>query len=621
MKIDFATLAFGYRVKAGGNTPNWATALGQGKEHKINNDAAIDEILKGMIYSSVSLKNISTKIGKGGNVVSGDSSGSPIVMAAVFSKVYINRTLIDGGKFILIITRDTSKSHYGRLRLKYGPSNTFDNHDTCFSNSDFFALVRRQLSLAEDACWFVSDMSIANQDTLILKTTIVNPDGMVEYVDSAELHSSWKAEELVETARNTGGDNILLYGVPGAGKSHYIDHTICQDVSDEFKERVVFHPDYTYSDFVGQIMPENNDGKISYPFKPGPFTRILTKAQEDKNNNYYLIIEEINRGNAPAIFGDIFQSLDRDINGTSKYGITNSDIASEVLGAYYKDEKVYIPSNLYILATMNTADQNVFTLDTAFKRRWTMKSIPNNISECEHHDKSICGTPITWGFFAKTINSKIIEFGADNLSSEDNRLGAYFISGNELDNSEIFGEKVLMYLWNDAFKYNRPEIFKSDYRTLEELLEGFKTLKFRVFLESLGFSNDLMNKADSNLSEEEYLNNKKEEQVNLYIAIRDKIKEKVPNLYSYTTKSKQYIGIGSDNCLKKSFAEAMFKSSNIISFEIEKPFNEELLPLGTEIEYNGSHDHYFKIDVDIDSDLDDIVEAILNSYEQLKKDN
>ena len=102
MRIDFATLAFGYQIKVGGGTPNWATALGQGKEYKINDNPQIDEIIKGMVYSSVSLSKVSTKIGKGGHVVVGDEAGSPFVLASVFSKVYINSSLVSNGKFILL---------------------------------------------------------------------------------------------------------------------------------------------------------------------------------------------------------------------------------------------------------------------------------------------------------------------------------------------------------------------------------------------------------------------------------------------------------------------------------------------------------------------------------------
>ena len=203
--------------------------------------------------------------------------------------------------------------------------------------------------------------------------------------------------KLMETegknVSKTLGDNILLYGVPGCGKSHEIKINYCDD--DNFMERAVFHPDYTYSDFIGQILPKvSADGKVTYEFEPGPFTRILEKAVNNEGT-YYLVVEEINRGNAPAIFGDIFQLLDRDDNGESEYGISNEAIAEYV----YKDKekKVKIPGNLYILATMNTSDQNVFTLDTAFKRRWSMKRIENNIDECDFADQDVCESGISWG--------------------------------------------------------------------------------------------------------------------------------------------------------------------------------------------------------------------------------
>ena len=121
-------------------------------------------------------------------------------------------------------------------------------------------------------------------------------------------------ENKESVKRKTGAENILLYGVPGAGKSHEIKTKYCDD--EKYMERVVFHPDYTYSDFVGQILPrveKDKDGndKLKYVFTPGPFTKLLKNAQNDPGNYYYLVIEELNRGNAPAIFGEVFQLLDR----------------------------------------------------------------------------------------------------------------------------------------------------------------------------------------------------------------------------------------------------------------------------------------------------------------------
>lgn len=301
--------------------------------------------------------------------------------------------------------------------------------------------------------------------------------------ESAELET-----ENVQVDRISGGENVILYGVPGCGKSHEIKTKYCDNK--EFMERIVFHPDYTYSDFIGQILPKTDGEKISYPFVAGPFTVILEKAIHHPENMYYLVIEEINRGNAPAIFGEVFQLLDRE-NGESEYGINNFDIAKYIYGAGKEGEEIKIPSNLTILATMNTADQNVFTLDTAFKRRWTLRSIKNDIAGCDHAGTYIEGTKITWRYFAEKINDTIIDINNGSLSSEDTRLGAYFVKEADLKDRKIFAEKVLMYLWNDAFKYDRDKVFKSEYKTLEDLLDAFCDSGFAVFHSQLGFDETL----------------------------------------------------------------------------------------------------------------------------------
>lgn len=279
---------------------------------------------------------------------------------------------------------------------------------------------------------------------------------------------------------NKKGQNILLYGAPGVGKSHLIESQYCSDLNKI--ERVVFHPDYMNTDFIGQILPTVYEGMVNYDFKAGAFTRILKKAIENTSEHYYLIIEEINRGNAPAIFGEIFQLLDRDLNGVSKYAISNQDIAQQV----YDDveRKIRIPANLTILATMNTADQNVFTLDTAFQRRWQMQMIENNIDKCGFKDIRILDTSVTWGAFNTVINQHILDNNSLTMSSEDKRLGAYFISEDVLvqDLSKqtdhiFFSEKVLKYLWDDVYKFNREQLFDSHYQSLEQVINNFSSNK------------------------------------------------------------------------------------------------------------------------------------------------
>ena len=257
MKIDFATLAFGHKVKVGGSTPNWATALGQGKEHKINNDAEIDELLKGMVYSAVPLEKVSTKIGKGGNVVFGNVENSPVVLAALFQKVYVNDVLIDGGKYILLITRDTSMSHAGRLRVKYGPSNTYYDNEDIYSNDIFIKQMKKQLGLGENACWFVSDINIRNQNELILTATIVNDTENVEYDDTKALHMAWGKLNPTYVysidKQNKGEKNRIIFGAPGTGKSHKLEKD--SEVFGDNVERVTFHHNYSFSQFVGTYKP------------------------------------------------------------------------------------------------------------------------------------------------------------------------------------------------------------------------------------------------------------------------------------------------------------------------------------------------------------------------------
>lgn len=319
--------------------------------------------------------------------------------------------------------------------------------------------------------------------------------------------------------RLTTGTNILLYGVPGSGKSYTIQKEYCSDESR--MERLVFHPDYTYSDFVGQILPDVSEGSVTYRFTPGPFTSILKKAYENPEQEYFLIIEEINRGNAPAIFGEVFQLLDRkeEIDsendddfpiGTSEYGISNTNIAAIVYGD--PTHKVRIPSNLSIIGTMNTSDQNVFTLDTAFQRRWSMRMVNSSFANVapDFRNHSILDTTITWEGFCDGINTIILQKNARITSSEDKRLGPYFIHKSDLifdadeDNDQLsetvrmrarrnnsrFAEKVLKYLWDDAFKFSRSDVFRMDsYYSLEQVIHFFVTHRgddrFSMFTEDI----------------------------------------------------------------------------------------------------------------------------------------
>ena len=271
---------------------------------------------------------------------------------------------------------------------------------------------------------------------------------------------------------------IIFYGVPGSGKSHSIKNELVKKGITDLKEqtkRVVFHPEYTNADFVGQILPQSSDGgkSISYPFVPGPFTQILAKAYTHQNTHYALITEEINRGNAAAIFGELFQLLDRldedetessneksYEKGWSSYPINNDNINKAIQEAY-NDSKIEpfiskdkfdkyklnigirLPPNLSIFATMNTSDQNVFKLDNAFKRRLELKLIPNKFNnepkEINQRDAVVEGFDFTWNNFREAVISIIIDpdNSIDISSFADRQIGCWFAKAIKKDEKYI----------------------------------------------------------------------------------------------------------------------------------------------------------------------------------------
>lgn len=362
------------------------------------------------------------------------------------------------------------------------------------------------------------------------------PDNAIEFQNDKDCPFIQKGdfseiEDLSPTATPfTSPEQIIFYGVPGSGKSHEIkykletEYKIPEQQQDVFVERTVFHPEYTNADFIGQIMPKLVQGKTDFVFKPGPFTSILKKALCDSQNRYVLIIEEINRGNAAAIFGELFQLLDRiddeskktshegSLNtfgkGWSEYFVMNSEInnyirdsddsfdgkALDINGIHFSaNTGIRLPPNLSILATMNTSDQNVFTLDNAFQRRWDMKLIENVFGDTEEETNQRnafvdSAKQITWEKFQTAINIKISKMSEDaGLSSmEDKRLGCWFVKAVKLGNEyiiskDLFAEKVLKYLWDDAFKFCREKVFNG-YTNLESLTRDFKGDKeFSVF--------------------------------------------------------------------------------------------------------------------------------------------
>lgn len=218
------------------------------------------------------------------------------------------------------------------------------------------------------------------------------------------------------------------------------------------------------------VQDSSDEKQITYQYVPGPFMRIYAAAKQNPNNNYLLLIEEINRANVAALFGDVFQLLDRNSNGESEYKVAASEDIKKYLAkkGIYEDE-LSIPSNMYIWATMNSADQGVFPMDTAFKRRWEFEYIGIDDNEDKVKDYEIpinSNQKVNWNELRKAINTRLIEMSIN----EDKLLGPFFLSKTVLENAsdnpekfvKLFKSKVIMYLFEDAAKMKVKQLFKID---------------------------------------------------------------------------------------------------------------------------------------------------------------
>ena len=274
--------------------------------------------------------------------------------------------------------------------------------------------------------------------------------------------------ETIVVAENNGklANNLIYFGSPGTGKSYEVS----QKTNGDNVRKVTFHPEYDYSSFVGGYKPSMNGTEIIYKFVPQIFTNIYVEAWKNPTEHYFLQIEEINRGNCAEIFGDLFQLLDRADDGSSEYNVD----ASEDLYQYLVEElgegnegivnkKIKLPSNLSIIATMNTSDQSLFPMDSAFKRRWDWKYVPINYSTEDNASSNFIiqfnnEVQYKWLEFLKAVNKKIVEA----TESQDKQLGNWFVKpkDNNLITEEMFINKILFYLWNDVFKDEEKNLFQ-----------------------------------------------------------------------------------------------------------------------------------------------------------------
>lgn len=328
----------------------------------------------------------------------------------------------------------------------------------------------------------------------------------------------------------------IFYGAPGTGKSH----TIKEKTKESDVIRTTFHPDTDYSTFVGAYKPTTallpicdelgqpmkigattlHKEQIVYEFVAQSFLQAYVNAWKkyDKGDKQYLVIEEINRGNCAQIFGDLFQLLDRNDYGFSDYPIkADADMKrqlqkafaglsiaqSDKINAMYEGKDVVLqvlsgdilllPNNLYIWATMNTSDQSLFPIDSAFKRRWDWTYMPISNAE-KHWVIEVGGNKYDWWQFLEKINEKI----GSTTNSEDKKLGYFFCKAqNGVISAKTFIGKVIFYLWNDVFKdYEFGDAIFNDedgsklsfdkFYTSEGIKSEIVEEKVAIFLKNLG---------------------------------------------------------------------------------------------------------------------------------------
>lgn len=282
-----------------------------------------------------------------------------------------------------------------------------------------------------------------------------------------------------------GGDSldsrqIIFFGAPGTGKSHKINGIASGD--DKVTFRTTFHPDYDYAQFVGSYKPKKDGSSITYSFVPQVFANAVKKALEKNSQPIYLVIEEINRGNCAQIFGDIFQLLDRDENGVSRYSIDLDSDFAEWLG----QKTLRLPRNFNILATMNTSDQSLFPMDSAFKRRFDWEYVPIDYKKTEADFTIVIGDKkYRWLDFLKKVNADIYTA----TESEDKQMGEFFVKPSDGKTIDLptFCSKVLFYLWDSVYKDDdqNKKIFRFDWKfddeeknrpvTFQSLFEDEKT--------------------------------------------------------------------------------------------------------------------------------------------------
>lgn len=460
MKIDITSMFFNSKIEGKSATAAWATSIGQNNTRECRIDdfkPGVSDFVIGMTYKSITdYENLD---------ISGSSDSRELLIASVFNDIYINNKKIEDSQFVLLLFREHSPSHKGRLLVSYPPFAKYN----MMENQRCINKMQDVLGCKQNGCWFVYDISIKDQSQLHFNAVVVNPTSPMIYsnkIESKDRSAEWKALiPNIDTKHKTYGGEVLqkiYFGTPGSGKSFKVENDILPK-DDHLVFRTTFHPDTDYSSFVGCYKPKMKGTKIEYEFAPQVFTDAYIAAWNGLNygEDYYLVIEEINRGNCAQIFGDLFQLLDRDKKtGFSEYPIKADNDLREYLERTGDDEvlinkegikngKLCLPPNMIIIATMNTSDQSLFPMDSAFKRRWSWEYVPIKYEGVESSEYKL-NIPNSlyenWIDFLTKINKIILE----KTDSEDKQMGNFFIKGDI--GEQEFKDKVMFYLWSEVCK-------------------------------------------------------------------------------------------------------------------------------------------------------------------------
>lgn len=540
MKLNLGTIEFNAEVATGGNTPAWGTEMGQGAGYKFSFED-MNDLFPAMVYNAIEncKGRVFCPLGKGGNkqddykyviaslftkvFVNGihipNASFVLLIVELLKGDHHVGRRTLKYNKKITLDGRNVNEDCFNKIGETFGLS---EKATWFISEIDF---------VNQDELHFTAHF-IDKENVVVYKTAAERTAAFVSMLD-------WSKKEKEHFLTNTKPQSNkafplqqIYYGAPGTGKSFDIDR-ITKTYS---TIRTTFHPDSDYSTFVGAYKPtmtkskvygaqgpvldkgkEVEENRITYTFIKQAFLKAYLGAWKkyaeggDEVQPQFLVIEEINRGNCAQIFGDLFQLLDRSSNGFSTYPIeADADLQKEIENAFSEEDEykiegdldvagavkgytsnygkslsediksgrvLLLPNNLYIWATMNTSDQSLFPIDSAFKRRWDWKyvRITNGYERDEeghfkldNHGQRIplnwqikvdAETKFDWWNFIQAINEKI----ADTTSSDDKKLGYFFCKpqgDSKTIDAETFVGKVIFYLWNDVFKDEDADIFK-----------------------------------------------------------------------------------------------------------------------------------------------------------------